>query len=162
MAKLRMAVTALTVTVAGLAGTKLYEGKHNAAYVERVAGNQVVTVCYGHTATAVIGQRYTDTQCDALLLQDLNEVYAPAVRRLVKVPLTQGEFNALTDFAYNVGVGNLANSTLLKLTNQGRYTEACKQYPKWSYVNGKDCNNPANLCGGIPKRRAWQQSMCES
>lgn len=159
MQKLRYAVTALTVAVAGIAGTKLYEGKSNAAYVERVAGNQVVTICYGHTRTAVLGQRYTDAQCDALLLKDLNENYAPHVRRLVKVPLSQGEFNALVDFAYNLGVGNLASSTLLKLVNAKQYDLAALEFRKWNRVNGKNCDIPANKCGGIPKRREWQRQM---
>src|SRR6478736_4294132 len=117
MQKLRYPLAALAVTVAGIAGTKLFEGKENSAYVERVAGNQVVTVCYGHTATAKLGQTYTDSQCDALLLKDLNNVYGPQVKRLVQVPLSQGEYNALVDFAYNLGVGNLQSSTLLKLVN---------------------------------------------
>lgn len=157
--KTRYPIAALVVTMAGIAGTKLYEGKENTAYVERVAGNQVVTVCYGHTATAKLGQTYTDSQCDALLLKDLNNVYGPQVKRLVKVPLSQGEYNALVDFAYNLGVGNLASSTLLKLVNQGEYSRASLEFPKWKYVNGKDCTILANKCGGIPKRRAWQQAM---
>lgn len=156
MQKLRVAATALVVTLAGISGTKLYEGKHNAAYVERVAGNRVVTVCYGHTTTAKLGQTYTDSQCDALLLKDMNTTYGPAVAKMLRVPVSQGEFNALSDFAYNVGINALRNSTLLRLVNAGQYDLAAKEFRKWSYVNGKDCNIPANKCGGIPKRRAWQ------
>lgn len=166
MQKVRYAVAALTVTVAGIGGTKLFEGKGppvspgvTAAYVERVAGNQVVTACYGHTRTAVLGMTYKDAECDALLLQDLNTVYAPAVRRLVKVPLSQGEFNALVDFAYNLGVGNLASSTLLKLVNAKQYDLAALEFRKWNRVNGKNCDIPASKCGGIPKRRQWQTQM---
>ena len=162
MSKVRYSVAALTVAIAGITGTKLYEGKSNVAYVERVAGNRVVTVCYGHTRTAVMGQVYTDAQCDALLLKDLNEYYAPHVRRLVKVPLSQGEFNALVDFVYNLGPGALAGSTLLALVNSRQYDKAALEFAKWKYVNGKDCTVPANKCGGIPKRRLWQQRMFES
>ena len=159
MTKARYIVGTLVVSVAGITGTKLYEGKSNTAYVERVAGNQVVTVCYGHTRTAAIGQTYTNAQCDALLLKDLNDYYAPIVRRLVTVPLSQGEFNALVDFAYNVGEGSLARSTLLRLVNARRYEEAALEFAKWKYVNGKDCTVPANRCGGIPRRREWQYQM---
>ena len=162
MQKIRYVVTALAVAAAGIGGTKLFEGKSNAAYVERVAGNAVVTVCYGHTRTAVIGQVYTDSQCDALLLKDLNENYAPIVRKYVKVKLSQGEFNALVDFVYNVGEGNFRSSTLLALVNQERYDEAGLQFKRWSRVNGKDCNIPANRCGGIPKRRQWESAMFAS
>lgn len=157
--KVRLSVAALSVAVAGIAGTKLFEGKENAAYVDRIAGNSVVTVCYGHTRTAVLGQYYTDQQCDALLIADLNRQYAPIVRRLVKVPLSQGEFNALVDFVYNVGEGNFAGSTLLKLINARQYEAAGKEFRRWSRVNGKDCNIPASKCAGIPKRRAWEEAM---
>lgn len=156
MTKTRLAVAALAVTVAGLTGTKFFEGKRNGAYVERVAGNRVVTVCYGHTRTAVLGQTYTDAGCDALLLKDMNEVYAPVVRKLVKVPLSQGEFNALVDFVYNVGETNFRNSTLLRLVNAKEYDKAALEFAKWRMVNGKDCTIPANKCGGIPLRRQWE------
>lgn len=162
MQKVRYAMAALTVSIAGITGTKLFEGRENTAYVERVAGNQVVTVCYGHTRTAVLGQSYTNAQCDALLLADLNSYYTPVVKRLVKVPLSQGEFNALVDFVYNVGEGNFAGSTLLKLVNARQYDKAALEFAKWKYVNGKDCTVPANRCGGIPKRRQWQSTMFAS
>lgn len=160
--KVRYAVAALSLAVAGITGTKLFEGKENVAYVDRIAGNSVVTVCYGHTRTAVLGQVYTDEQCDALLLADLNKNYAPIVRRLVKVPLSQGEFNALVDFVYNVGEGNFASSTMLKLINAKQYDLAALEFRKWNRVNGKNCDIPANKCGGIPKRRAWEAAMFAS
>lgn len=162
MSKVRVIVTALVVTVAGISGTKFFEGKENKAYVERVAGNAVVTVCYGHTRTAVMGQTYTDAGCDALLLKDMNEIYAPIVRKYVKVPLSQGEFNALTDFVYNVGETNFRKSTLLKLVNQREYDLAALEFRKWNKVNGKNCDIPANKCAGIPKRRAWEEAMFKS
>lgn len=162
MQKVRYVVAALAVTLAGITGTQQFEGKANRAYVERVAGNSVVTVCYGHTRTAVLGQVYTDAGCDALLLKDLNAIYAPEVRKLVKVPLTQGEFNALVDFAYNLGSPALARSTLLSLVNAKQYDAAALEFRKWMFVNGKDCRIAANKCGGIPKRRAWQEAMFRS
>lgn len=156
----REVITAIAGVSLGLVtGLKVFEGKKNTAYVERVAGNKVVTVCYGHTATAKLGQTYTDGQCNELLRQDLDRVYAPAVRRLVKVPLHQYEFDALVDFAYNAGVGNLAGSTLLKLVNRGEYRKAADEFPKWKYVNKKDCSIPANKCAGILRRRAWERSL---
>lgn len=167
--KTRYAIAALTVSLAGLGGTKLFEGKGpvvapgvTAAYVERVAGNQVVTVCYGHTETAKIGQTKTDAECDELLRRDLDRKYGPIVKKYVKVPLSQGEYNALVDFVYNVGEGNFRSSTLLKLVNQKRYDEAAMEFRKWNRVNGKNCDIPANKCGGIPKRRLWEAQQFAS
>lgn len=149
------------VSVGMLAGLKGFEGKENKAYVERVAGNKVVTVCYGHTATARLGQVKTDAECDALLMRDLNEKYAPIVRRLIKVPLYQWEFDALVDFVYNTTPpkGGFGSTTLFKLVNAQEYRRAADEFPKWKYVNGKDCTIPANKCGGIPRRRAWERSL---
>lgn len=158
----RQTITTIAgVSLGMLGGLKGFEGKRNDAYVERVAGNAVVTVCYGHTKTAKLGQTLSDGQCDALLMKDLNEVYAPIVRSLITVPLYQWEFDALVDFVYNMKPpkGGFGNTTLFKLVNMGEYARAADEFPKWKYVNGKDCTIPANRCGGIPKRRAWERSL---
>ena len=162
MTKTRYALSGLAVVVALVTGVKTFEGKENEAYVDHLAKTQVVTVCYGHTRTAVLGQTYSDEQCDALLLKDLNEVYAPIVRKLVKVKLSQGEFNAVVDFVYNLGEGNFRSSTLLRKLNAGDYSGASLEFERWFMTNGKDCRKPASKCGGIPKRRAWEKAMFES
>jgi lysozyme len=162
MNKIRYAVSSLAVVGVLVAGIKGHEGKENTAYVDRLAYNKAVTVCYGHTRTAVLGQRYTDAQCDVLLLKDLNEIYAPIVRKLVKVPLSQGEFNALVDFTYNLGEGNFRSSTLLRLVNAGRYEEAGNEFSKWKFTNGKDCTIRANKCFGIIERREWEAQQFAS
>lgn len=159
MSKVRYAVSSLAVVAALIAGIKGHEGIERTAYVDRLAYNKAVTVCYGHTRTAVLGQRYTNTQCDALLLKDLNEIYAPIVRKYVKVPLSQGEFNALVDFTYNLGEGKLRSSTLLRLVNEAKYEEAAKEFAKWRFTNGKDCSIRANKCYGIIERREWEYNQ---
>lgn len=163
---IRSAVAGLVVSIAGIAGVKQSEGlgprdaAGNAkAYVDREATSRVVTICYGHTATARLGQTRTPEQCDALLMRDLNTIYAPIVRRLVTVPLTQGEFNALVDFVYNVGEPKFKSSTLLKLVNAGQYDKAALEFEKWHYTGGKNCLLPESRCGGIPKRRKWEKEM---
>jgi lysozyme len=51
----------------------------------------------------------------------------------VKVPLTQGQFDALTDVTFNVGAGNFASSTLLAVPNAGHYNEVPAQLLRWIY-----------------------------
>jgi lysozyme len=63
------------------------------------------------------------------------------VQRLVKVPLTQGQFDALVDFCFNLGAGRLASSTLLSVLNRGRYDAAAEQLLRWDFAAGKE--NPA-------------------
>src|SRR5690349_7226751 len=75
----------------------------------------------------------TQGQAEALLAQDVQRA-VDAVNRLVTVPLTQGEFDALVDFTFNAGVGHLESSTMLKLLNQGDYAGAAAQFDRWSFA----------------------------
>jgi len=72
------------------------------------------------------------------LLGDLREA-EQAVARLVKVPLSQGQFDALVDFVFNLGAGRLSGSTLLKVLNASRYNEAAEQLLLWNHADGHEC-----------------------
>ncbi|MDF0605378.1 lysozyme [Neisseriaceae bacterium TC5R-5] len=85
----------------------------------------------------------------------LAKEYAPAVERYVQVPLTQNQFDALVDFAYNCGGQNLRGSTLLKKLNAKDYAGAAKEFDKW--VNGGGKKLP-----GLIKRRAAERALFES
>jgi len=160
--KLRAAIGVITVSAALLGGLKGREGLELIDYWDNIPAKPVATACYGHTATAKVGTKRTVAECDALLLQDLNRIYVPIVLKHVKVPLTQGQLDALVDFTYNLGEGNLKSSTLLKHVNAGNHAAAALEFEKWYRVGGKDCRIPANKCGGIPKRRAWEKALYES
>ena len=97
----------------GLALIKHFESFKANAYI-CPAG--VWTIGYGTTQGVRPGQRVTEAQALAMLARDLIR-FEVAVKNLVKVPLTQYQFDALVCFAYNCGAGNLAASTLLKLLN---------------------------------------------
>lgn len=160
--KKRVAATLIPVVLALAAGTASFEGKENAAYVDRLPTVPVITICYGHTETAKLGQYKTDAECNSLLMEDLTKKYAPGVRKCITAPLTQGEFNAIVDFAYNVGISKACNSTMFKLINKQQYDLAGKEFMKWTFVGGKDCKIAANRCGGIVKRRQWQAAQFAS
>jgi len=74
------------------------------------------------------------------------------VNYLVKVPLTQGEFDALVDFDFNLGRGNLASSTLLKLLNAGDYQGAANEIDKWDRAGGV-------LLAGLLRRRQAETAL---
>jgi lysozyme len=57
---------------------------------------------------------------------------------MVKAPLTQGQFDALVDFTFNLGAGRLASSTLLKSLNAGRYDDAAEQLLRWDHAGGQE------------------------
>lgn len=118
----------------GLELIKEFEGFSATPYV--CAGGKV-TVGFGHTNTASMKMKpITKRDGEALLKQDLREAEA-TVERLVKVDLTQNQFDALISFVFNVGAGALAKSTLLKLLNKGNYEAVPAQLMRWNKANGK-------------------------
>lgn len=115
----------------------------------------VPTIGWGHTKGVKLGDTCSIQQADVWLSQDLEEA-AAAVAALVKVPLTQGQFDALTDFVFNMGAGRLKTSTLLQLLNNGRVFAAADQFRVWVHakVDGQDVILP-----GLVKRRAAEATM---
>jgi len=126
-----------------------FEGKENAAYVDPVG---VVTICYGHTATAKIGQTHSDEQCQELLANDLGDAF-DAVDRYVAVDLPPAREAALASFVYNVGAGAFQRSTLLRKLNAGQVVEACNELSRWVYAGGKQL-------AGLVRRRAVERQLC--
>lgn len=102
-------------------------------------GVGVLTIGYGHTSAAgppkvIKGMTITLAECDAILARDLGKVEAD-VNRLVKVPLTQAQFDTLVSFQFNVG--KLGSSTLLKKLNAGNYAAVPTELMKWNKGGGK-------------------------
>jgi lysozyme len=111
----------------------------------------VPTIGVGHTRGVRMGDRCTVQQADVWLTQDLEDAEA-AVNELVKVPLTQGQFDALVDFVFNLGAAKFAASTLLKLLNAGNYTAAAAQFKLWCHAGDK-------VAPGLVKRRAAETDL---
>ena len=114
----------------GLALIRQFEGLRLSAY-RCPAG--IPTIGYGSTAGVKLGQAITAERAEQLLREDVRQFEA-AVSRLVKVPLTQGQFDALTSFAFNLGAKALEKSTLLRLLNAGDYSGAAAQFERWVYA----------------------------
>jgi lysozyme len=151
MIKQRLMAAVLSLSAVGAAGIVAHEGMRRVAYVDPVG---VVTVCAGHTKTAKLGQVKTDEECAELLKQDAKHAEA-AVRRLVKTPVTQRQFDALTSFVFNVGETSFAKSTLLKKINAFDCWGAGKEFSKWTYAGGQQLP-------GLVKRRADERKEWES
>jgi len=135
----------------GLALIRQFEGLRLLAY-KCAAG--VWTVGYGSTAGVKPGQSITKERAEELLREDVARFEAH-VRRLVRVSITQGQFDALVAFAFNVGHGALERSTLLRLLNDGKYDEAALQFNRWVKGGGKDLP-------GLVRRRAAERALFEA
>lgn len=103
------------------------------------------TIGWGTTKGVKPGDKITREQAEKLLLDDVFTERVPAVERLVKVPLTNNEMNALISFVYNIGVGNFEGSTLLKMLNQGLpRAVVADQFDRWVFAKGKRIQGLAN------------------
>lgn len=127
---------------------KASEGLRLEAYQD--AGG-VWTIGYGHTRDVQPGDVITQQQADDFLREDLAEA-AEGVNALVKVPLNQGQFDALCDFVFNLGEHDLERSTLLRLLNAGNYEAAANQFRVWVMGAGE-------VLPGLVKRRAAERVL---
>lgn len=116
----------------GLRLTELFEGDVLTAYQDQ---RGLWTIGYGHTAGVQHGQTITPAQADAFLATDIRAA-ARCVNDVVTVKLTQGQFDALVDFVFNVGEGNFRHSTLLREINEQKFPEAIAQFKLWDHCGG--------------------------
>ena len=126
-------------------------------------GGGVWTVGWGHTGAGCRpGFEITQDQADAFFEDDVAH-FEKGVLDLVMVPITQGQFDALVSFAFNVGLDQdedtkaegLGDSTLLKKLNAGDLTGVAIEWVKWNKDNGKVVN-------GLTRRRIAELEMFES
>lgn len=132
----------------GLQLTEGFEGCRFVAYQDSVG---VWTIGYGHTRGVKQGDNCTQEQAIAWLIQDV--AYAEDdVNTYVLVDLNQNEFDALVDFAFNLGNDALNKSTLLRLVNHHDNEHAALEFEKWSHAGGK-------LVAGLLRRRQAEKAL---
>ena len=127
---------------------KEFEGLRLVAYKPTKA-ERWWTIGYGHSAGDVkAGMHITEEKAEELLRRDLYFV-EKFVNGISKVR-TQGQFDALVSFAYNVGIGKLKSSTLLKkIMHDAPKAEIQKEFLRWTTSGGK-------RLAGLVKRRSWE------
>ena len=125
----------MELSAEGLELIKRSEGFRSEPYMD-VAGFK--TIGYGHRIleTESFAEGIGEAESAAMLAADVR-LAERAVNRLVRVALTQGQFDALVDFCFNLGAGRLAGSTLLRELNAGRHQVAAKQLLCWDRAGGK-------------------------
>lgn len=111
----------------------------------------VWTIGYGHTDGVKEGDEITQQEADRLLASDV-ELFTSGVQRLVSSDISRNQLNALTSFAFNVGLGNLRHSTLLKLVNAEDFAGAADQFLRWNKAGGK-------VLPGLTRRREAERKL---
>ncbi|MGV8925705.1 MAG: lysozyme [Ewingella sp.] len=141
---------AVAISAALLGGHDGLEGRVHVPYRDVVG---VLTVCDGHTSPDIVpGKMYTDSECDALLNDDIMEV-KKTVDPLVTVQVPDTTRAALYTFAYNCGTESFRKSTLLKMLNAGNTVGACDQLRRWTFAGGKKWQ-------GLMNRREVEREVC--
>ncbi|AYL07968.1 lysozyme (plasmid) [Enterobacter asburiae] len=137
----------------GIALIKQFEGCKLTAYQDSVG---VWTIGYGWTKPVDgkpirAGMTIKQETAERLLKTGLVS-YENDVSRLVKVDLTQGQFDALVSFTYNLGARSLSTSTLLRKLNAGDYAGASDEFLRWNKAGGKVLN-------GLTRRREAERAL---
>ena len=137
----------------GIALIKQFEGCKLTAYQDSVG---VWTIGYGWTKPVDgkpirAGMTIKQETAERLLKTGLVN-YENDVSRLVKVDLTQGQFDALVSFTYNLGARSLSTSTLLRKLNAGDYAGAADEFLRWNKAGGKVLN-------GLTRRREAERAL---
>lgn len=124
---------------------KSFEGCKLKAYKDIVG---VWTIGYGHTGKDVVaGLEISQERAEELLKQDLC-TFEEGVTKLVKKPIGENQFAALVSFSYNLGLGNLGKSTLLRCINKGNPKDAVPEFLKWVKAGGVE------VAGLVRRRKA--------
>lgn len=129
-----------------------HEGQRLRVYRDPIG---LATVGVGHLVLTKdnldVGDVITPEQSDAFLRQDLGKA-ENKVNAVVKVPLTQNQFDACVSLVFNIGGGAFERSTLLKHLNAGNYALAAAEFDKWNKAGGK-------VWPGLVRRRAEEKAL---
>lgn len=157
--KQRTAVAALSLSAAAFVGILTREGYTEQAVIP-VPGD-VPTMGFGTTEGVKIGDSTAPVHAVQRALSDASK-YEGALKRCVKVPLHQAEYDVYVDLSYNVGPAAFCGSTIVRRLNAGDYRGACEAILMWKYGPRKfDCSTPGNkVCAGLWKDRLRLHRQC--
>ena len=138
----------MKISNTGIDLIKHFEGCELEAY-KCAAG--VPTIGYGHIKGVSMGDTITQEQAEEMLVHELTE-YENYIHDCVTVPISQNQFDAMVSWVFNLGVGNLKASTLLKTLNVGDYNGVPAQIMRWNKAGGK-------VLEGLTRRRQAEADL---
>lgn len=143
----------MIVSKRGLDLIKQFEGCVLKAYPDPATGGDPWTIGYGHTGPEVKkGLVWTQAQANNAIADDVSKFSDGVLKLIGAAPTTQGQFDAMVSLSYNIGLGNLKASTLLRLHKAGDYTGAKAQFVRWNKAAGK-------VMAGLTRRREAEANL---
>lgn len=146
----RIVIAALSLSAAGFVGIALNEGYTDKAVIP-IPGD-VPTLGFGTTVGVKLGDKTTPPAALARALRDVSKDEG-AVKRCVKVPLSQNEYDAAIQLSYNIGQTAFCKSTVVKRWNAGDYAGGCEAFLMWNRAGGK-------VVQGLVNRRQKERALC--
>ncbi len=145
----------MQISEKGLNLIKKFEGFSSKPYL---CPANVPTIGFGSTyyengmLVTLDDDSVSEQRATEILKFTTDKMYGSFVNKAVKVKLNQNQFDALVSFAYNLGNGNLQQSTLLKKVNSNDFIGASLEFEKWNKAGGKVLN-------GLTKRRTAEKEL---
>jgi lysozyme len=136
----------------GLSLIKSFEGCKLKSYPDPATGGKPWTIGYGRTTNVKPGDTCTQDQADDWVEAEYDGFEAGVVKLLGRAPTNANQLGALVSFAYNLGLGNLASSTLLKKHIKGDYVGAKAEFQRWNKAAGK-------VMAGLTRRRLAEAAL---
>ena len=157
----RSNVSSMNISAEGVNAIKRFEGFREDAYQD-TAG--VWTIGYGTTEKALgyavtPGMKMSKSEANTYLMEHLKSSYVPTVKRYVTAEATQGEFDAMVSFVYNLGSGNFSESTLLKKFNAGDHEGAANEFVRWNKAKNAKTGKKEALAGLTTRRLAEKETF---
>ena len=146
----RQAFAGLVISAAALVGIVNYEGYSDSA-ITPVPGD-VPTLGFGTTEGVKLGDKTTPTKALVRALEDVKK-FDSVLKRCIRVPLAQREYDAYLSLAYNIGPDAFCGSTLVAKLNALDYVGACKEILRWDKFKGQPL-------AGLTKRRQSEYATC--
>lgn len=126
-----------------------WEGKSNDPYLDLV---KVPTVCFGETQVEM--RRYTDAECEAMLIKAADTRYMqPVMKCTPSIADNPHVLAAATSLAYNIGTGAYCKSTVAKRFNAGQIRAGCEGFTAWRFAGGREVK-------GLLNRRIAERELC--
>jgi lysozyme len=128
-----------------------FEGCRLTAYPDPATNAAPFTIGYGCTFGVKQGDTITQDMADLMLLRDIKR-FEGSLNSYIKADVTQCQFDALISLVFNIGMGNFASSTLLKMINAGSADAAASQFLRWNKAAGREMP-------GLTKRRTAESLL---
>lgn len=159
----RTTIAALSLSAAALVGIAIHESYTEEAVIP--TKNDRPTVGFGSTfredgSPVQLGDTITPPKALARTLAHIQKDES-GIKRCVRVPLYQAEYDTMVDFAYQYGVARLCSSNIVRMANRGDYEDSCQAYTLYRFAGRYDCSTPGNKrCWGVWIRSLHRRDAC--